>query len=241
VVTAVADGTAGITAASEGRSGAANLAVIVPGFGSSSEKIKIVNIGTVFTPTLSGPSSATTTFVSRATTVATVNTQGTITGVGEGQVWVVATAPGWAADSVYVIVPRTTLGPVLRTDLTTFNVTAGSTITFNIILDTRSTPIGGTEFSFGYSTTPQLFVGGSYSTTGSPAPVVSNPQFGVLRVSLASGSPLTGQLSMLQLTFPTTTVKTSGFLTLTLIDLVSPTGTDLMPVATSTRIPIIIK
>ncbi len=241
-VTGAAIGTANIVATSEGKTGSAGITVAPPlGFGSSSEKIKIVDIGGVFTPTLSGPSSATTTFVSRATTVATVDAQGTITGVGEGQVWIVATAPSWAADSVYVIVPRTTTGPVLRTDLTTFNVTAGSTIVFNVILDTRSTPIGGTEFSFGYSTTPQLFVGGSYSTTGSPAPIVSNPQFGVLRVSLASGSPLTGQLSMLQLTFPTTTVKTSGFLTLTLIDLVSPTGTDLMPVATSTRIPIIIK
>ena len=242
LVTAAAIGSANIIATSEGKTGSAGITVAAPlGFGSSSEKIKIVDIGSVFTPTLSGPSSATTTFVSRAPTVATVNAQGTITGVGEGQAWIAATAPGWAADSVYVIVPRTSTGPVLRTDLTTFNVTAGSTITFTVILDTRSTPIGGTEFSFGYSTTPQLFVGGSYSTTGSPAPVVSNPQFGVLRVSLASGSPLTGQLSMLQLTFPTTTVKTSGFLTLTLIDLVSPTGTDLMPVATATRIPLIIK
>jgi uncharacterized protein YjdB len=242
LVTGVALGSANITATSEEKTGSVGITVAPAlGLGSSSEKIKIVDIGGVFTPTLTGPSSATTTFVSRSTTVATVNAQGTITGVGQGQAWIVATAPNWVADSVYVIVPRTTTGPVLRTDLTTFNVTAGSTIVFNVILDTRGTPIGGTEFSFGYSTTPQLFVGGSYSTSGSPAPVVSNPQLGVLRVSLASGSPLTGELKMLQLTFPVTTVKTAGFLTLTLIDLVSPTGADLMPVATSTRIPIIIK
>jgi hypothetical protein len=170
-----------------------------------------------------------------------VNAQGTITGVGEGQVWVAASAPGWAADSVYVIVPRTSTGPVLRTDLTTFNVTAGSTITFNIILDTRSTPIGGTEFSVGYTTSPTLFTSGSYTTIGSPAPIVSNPQFGVLRVSLASGSPLSGELAILRLSFTVTTGKTSGFLTLTLIDIVSPTGTDLLPVSTSTRIPIIVQ
>jgi hypothetical protein len=211
------------------------------GLGSSSEKIKIVDIGGVFTPTLSGPSSGTTTFVSRAPTVATVNAQGTITGVGEGQVWITATAPGWAPDSVYVIVPRTTTGPVLRTDLTTYNVTAGSTLVFNVILDTRSTPIGGTEFSLGYSTSPNVFTTGNYTATGNPAPVVSNPQFGVLRVSLASGSPLSGELSMLRLSFTVTTAKTSGFLTLTLIDLVGPTGIDLLPVATSTRIPIIIQ
>ena len=242
VVTGVATGTANITATSEGKSGSTGITVTPPlGFGSSAEKIRIVDIGSLFTPTLSGPSAATTTFVSRATSVATVNAQGTITGVGEGQVWVAATAPGWLADSVYVIVPRTFTGPVLRSDLTTFNVTVGSTIVINIILDTRSTPIGGAELSVGYTTSPTLFTGGSWAATGSPAPVVSNPQFGVFRLSLASGSPLTGQLAILRLTFTTTTSLNSGFLTLTLIDLASPTGTDLLPVSTSTRIPIIIQ
>lgn len=238
LVTGVATGTANITATSEGQSGFAG--ITVAGFGSSGEKIRIVDIGSVFTPTLSGPSSGTTTFVSRASSVATVDAQGTITGVGEGQVWVVATAPGWLADSVYVIVPRTSTGPVLRSDLTTFNVMPGSTIVINIILDTRSTPIGGAELSVGFTTSPTIFTGGTYSATGSPTPVVSNLQLGLLRVSLASGNPLTGQLSILRLTFTTTGSNTSGFLTLTLIDLVSPTGTDLLPVSTSTRIPIII-
>jgi uncharacterized protein YjdB len=241
VVTGVATGTANITATSEGQSGFARITVAPQlGYGSSSEKIRIVDIGSVFTPTLSGPSGGTTTFVSRATSVATVDAQGTITGVGEGQVWVAATAPGWVGDSVYVIVPRTSTGPVLTSDLTTFNVQTGSTIVINIILDTRSTPIGGTEFSVGFTTFPTLFTGGSYQATGSPAPEVSNLQTGLLRVSLASGSPLTGQLSILQLRLNTSTSNASGYLTLTLIDLVSPTGTDLLPVGTSTRIPIII-
>jgi hypothetical protein len=131
---------------------------------------------------------------------------------------------------------------VLRSDLTTFNVSRNSMIVINIILDTRSTPIGGTEFSVGYTTSPTLFgSGGGWSATGSPAPVVSNIQGGVLRVSLASGSPLSGELAMLRLTFTTTSSNASGFLTLTLIDLVSPTGADLLPVSTSTRIPIIIQ
>ena len=242
VVTGVAIGSANITATSEGQSGFAGITVAPElGFGSSGEKIRIVDIGGVFTPTLSGPSSGTTTFVSRATSVATVDAQGTITGVGEGQVWVAATAPGWLADSVYVIVPRTSTGPVLRSDLTTFNVKPGSTLVINIILDTRSTPIGGAELSVGYTTSPTIFTGGTWSATGSPAPIVSNLQGGVFRLSLASGSPLTGQLAILRLTFTTRSSNTSGFLTLTLIDLVSPTGTDLLPVSTSTRIPIIIQ
>ena len=240
-VIGVTIGSASITATSEGQSGSAGITVAPQlGFGSSSEKIRVLDVDSVFTPTLTGPSNGTTTFVSRATSVATVDARGTITGVGPGQVWVAASAPGFVADSVYVIVPRTSTGPVLRSDLTTFNVKPGASIVINIILDTRSTPIGGAELSVGYTTSPALFTSGSYSATGTPAPVVSNLQAGVLRVSLASGSPLSGPLSILQLAFTTSASNTSGFLTLTFIDLVSPTGADLIPVSTSTRIPIIV-
>ncbi len=241
VVTGVATGSANITATSEGQSGSAAVTVAPQlGFGSSTEKIRIVDVGGTFTPTLTGSSTGTTTFVSRATSVARVDAQGTITGVGEGQAWIAASAPGYVPDSVYVIVPRTSTGPVLRTDLTTFNVKPGDTLRFNVILDTRSTPIGGAEFTFGFTTFPTIFKAGNYTATGNPAPVVSNLQAGLLRLSLASGSPLTGALSVLQLSLTITTANTSGFITLTFIDLVSPTGTDLIPVATSTRIPIIV-
>ncbi len=242
LVTGVATGSANITATSEGKSGSAGVTVAPQlGYGSSTEKIRILDVGTPFTPSLTGSSVGTTAFVSRATSVATVDAQGTITGVGPGQVWVAANAPGWVGDSVYVIVPRTSTGPILRTDLTTFNVKTGTTtFVINIILDTRSTPIGGAEFTVGFTTIPLIFTGGNYSVTGTPAPVVSNLQAGLLRLSLASGSPLSGQLAMLRLTFTTTATNSAGFVTLTFIDLVDPSGADLLPVATSTRIPIIV-
>jgi hypothetical protein len=241
VVTGVATGSANITATSEGQTGSAAVSIAPQlTYGSVSEKIHIVDIGTVYTPTLTGPSASATTFASRATSVATVDAQGKITGVGEGQAWIAASASGWVADSVYVIVPRTTTGPILRTDLTTFNVKPGTTLTFNVILDTRSTPIGGSELTVGFTTFPSIFSTGNYTITGTPAPLVTNLQAGLLRLSLASGSPLTGPLSMLQLSFTTVSANASGFITLTFIDLVSPTGADLIPVATSTRIPIII-
>jgi uncharacterized protein YjdB len=249
VVTAVSVGTANIAALSEGITGSAAVTVAVTaGFGSSAEKIRIVDIAATFTPTLSGPSASAATFVSRATSVATVNAQGTITGVGEGQTWIVATAPGFAPDSVYVIVPRNSTGPLLRSDLTTFNVQEGATTIVNVILDTRSAPIGGAELSVGYTTSPVVFQGVSVVGTGSPSPLITSVQTGVFRVSLASGTPLSGQLAFLQFTFtaPITSgvgllSNRSGFLTFTLLDLVSPTGTDLLPVSTSTRVPIIIK
>jgi uncharacterized protein YjdB len=249
VVTGVAVGKANITATGEGVTGSAAITVAVSaGFGSGAEKIHIVDIGTTFTPTLSGPSASAGTFVSRATSVATVNAQGTITGVGEGHDWVAVTAPGFAPDSVYVIVPRNSTGPLLRSDLTNFNVQAGATIVVNVILDTRSTPIGGAELSVGFTTNPSVFTNVNVAGTGSPAPLITSVQEGVFRVSLASGSPLTGQLSFLKLTFtaPNTSgvdllSNRSGFLTFTLLDIVDPAGVDLLPVSTSTRIPVIVK
>jgi hypothetical protein len=248
VVTGVGMGTAHIIGSNEGQSGSATITVAASaGYGSSAEKIRIVDVGTTFAPTLSGPSAGAATFVSRAPSVATVSAAGTITGVGGGQVWVAATAPGFAPDSVYVIVPRTTTGPVLRSDLTNFNVQAGATIVVNIILDTRSTPIGGAELSLGFTLSPTVFSEVHVAPTGSPPPVINIVTGGVFRVSLASGNALSGQLAILRFTFtaPATSgveliANRSGFLTLTLIDLVDPTGTDLLPVSTSIRIPVII-
>jgi hypothetical protein len=149
---------------------------------------------------------------------------------------------------VYVIVPRNSTGPLLRSDLTTYNVLAGFTIVVNVILDTRSTPIGGAELSIGYSTNPAVFTSVNVVGTGSPAPLITNLQQGVFRVSLASGSPLSGQLAFLRFTFtaPITSgvellSNRSGFLTFTLLDLVDPTGTDILPLSTSTRVPVIVK
>ena len=124
--------------------------------------------------------------------------------------WVVASAPGWAPDSVYVIVPRTATGPVLRTDLTTFNVKTGTTTVVNVILDTRSTPIGGAELSVAYTTFPTVFTSVTPAATGNPAPIVSIFQAGVYRLSLASGSPLSGELAIFRLTFTTPVSNSSG-------------------------------
>jgi uncharacterized protein YjdB len=248
VVTSVALGTANITVNSDGPPASAPM-VVAPsvGFGSSAEKIRVLDIGAAFSPTLSGASASSTTFTSRAAGVVTVDAQGTVTGVGPGQVWVAATADGFAPDSMYVIVPRNSTGPVLRSDLTEYRVKAGASVVVNIILDTRATPIGGTELTVGYTTNPTVFQSVSVAATGSPAPLVNNLQTGVFRASLASASALTGQLSILRFTFtaPNTSgveliPDRSGYLTLTLIDLVDPTGADILPSATSTRIPIII-
>ncbi|HEX2602232.1 MAG TPA: Ig-like domain-containing protein, partial [Gemmatimonadaceae bacterium] len=248
VVTSVGLGTATITVSSNGPPGSAAM-VVAPsvGYGSSNERIRIVDIGTAFTPTLTGASASATTFTSRAPGVVTVDGQGKVTAVAPGQVWVAATASGFAPDSIYVIVPRNSSGPLLRSDLTEYRVKAGASVVVNVILDTRATPIGGTELTVGYTTNPTVFQSVSVTAMGSPLPVVSNLQEGVFRVSLASGSALAGQLTILRFTFTAPNASgvevipdRSGYLTLTLIDLVDPSGADILPSSTSTRIPIII-
>jgi uncharacterized protein YjdB len=248
VVTSVGLGTANIAVTSDGPPASAPM-VVAPsvGFGSSTEKIRVVDMGATFSATVTGPTASSTTFTSRAPGVVTVDAQGTVTGVGPGQVWVAATADGFAPDSIYIIVPRNSAGPVLRSDLTEYRVKAGATVVINVILDTRATPIGGTELTVGYTTNPTVFQSVSLAATGNPAPLVNNLQAGVFRASLASASALAGQLSILRFTFtapnsagPELIPDRSGYLTLTLIDLVDPTGADILPSSTSTRIPIII-
>jgi uncharacterized protein YjdB len=248
VVSSVGLGTANITVTSDGPPALAPMTVAPSaGFGSSGEKIRVLDIGAAFSPALSGASPASTTFTSRATSVVTVDAQGTVIGAGSGQGWVAASAPGFAPDSIYVIVPRNSTGPVLRTDLTEYRVKAGATIAFNVILDTRATSVGGTELTVGYTTTPVVFQSVSVGPMGSPAPLINNLQAGLFRVSLASGSALTGQLAILRVSFkaPITSgveliADRSGYLTLTLIDLVDAAGGDILPTSTSMRIPIII-
>ena len=63
-------------------------------------------------------------FVSRAPSVASVHDDGTITANAEGQGWIVA-GTATVGDSVYVIVPHGSSGPIARTRLTTYEVRAG--------------------------------------------------------------------------------------------------------------------
>jgi hypothetical protein len=247
VVSSVGLGTANIAVTSDGPPASAPMTVAQSvGFGSSAEKIRVLDIGATFSPVLSGASAGSATFTSRATSVVAVDAQGTVTGVGTGQVWVAASAPGFAPDSIYVIVPRNSSGPVLRSDLTEYRVKAGATVVINVILDTRATSIGGTELTVGYTTTPTVFQSVSVGPEGNPLPLINNVQAGLFRVSLASGSALTGQLSIVRFSFtapnfsPELIPDRAGYLTLTLIDLVDPGGADILPSSTSTRIPIII-
>ena len=226
--------------------------IVTPGnfltFGTTTEKLRILDVGASFAPALSardggGKPTAplSVTYASRATSVATVDAQGKITARGEGQTWVVASGQS-NADSVFVTVTRSSTGPVLRSDLLTYVTKAGDATTINIYLDTRSTPVGAVSIAVGYTTSATVFTGVVVTTpTGPPVPVVTTQQQGVYRVSAASATPLTGQVALLQLRFITPSANTNGIITLLVTEIIAPDGTDLLPVTTSTRIPIIVQ
>ncbi|MEO8337594.1 MAG: hypothetical protein ABI664_21640 [bacterium] len=217
-------------------------------YGTNTEKLHILDVGDSYVPKLSAtngqgqpaPSGAVT-YVSRATTVATVDAQGRITARGEGQTFVAALALT-SADSVFVTVTRSPSGPVLRSNLTTYVTKAGDATFIDIYLDTKSTPVGAASVAIGYTTAVTVFTSVSITIpAGPPVPVVSSQTGGVYRVSVASATPLTGQVALLRLRVGTANARTSGIITLTVTEIVAPDGTDLLPLTTSTRIPIIVQ
>jgi hypothetical protein len=147
-----------------------------------------------------------------------------------------------SADSVFVTVTRSPTGPVFRSNLFTFATKAGDVTLIDVYLDTRSTAIGAATVAIGYTTAVSVFSSVSITIpAGPPVPVVSSPVGGIYRVSVASATPLTGQVAMLRLRVGTSFANTSGIITLTVNEIVAPDGTDLLPVTTSTRLPIIVK
>jgi hypothetical protein len=215
-------------------------------FGTSADKMRLVEIGSSHAPSVSvtdaqGPvSGVTITYTSRASSVATVAADGRITARGEGDTWIVAAAP-FASDSVFVIVPRAGGGPLLRTTATTWLTRIGDTLSANVVLDTRSTPVGAGSFAVAF----QLLSGSmtilSSTPSGTPVPVVNQPASGIYRISIGAASGMTGTVSLLNVRFVSRLANTTGWLTLYALDVAGVDGGNLTPVTTSTRIPIVFR
>ena len=213
-------------------------------YGTATEKLRILDAASSYTPALSARDGLGTpiatgpvTYASRAATVATVTPQGVITAVGEGSTWVVASG-ATSADSVFVIVPVNATGPVLRSDITTTTASAGTAITVNVYLDTRSTAVGAVSIAVGYTTALSMFSNVTWTYPGGTVGASVNP--GVIRVTAASATLLTGPVALLQLRLTPIRPNAAGAVTLTVTDSVAPDGSTLLPVTTSTRIPVVV-
>ncbi|MEO7084007.1 MAG: hypothetical protein ABI442_16640 [Gemmatimonadaceae bacterium] len=215
-------------------------------FGSTTDKVKLTDPATslvALTTVLGGVTQtpSVVSFVSRATSVATVNAAGVISAAGGGESWVVASEAG-LSDSVFVIVANNTAGPALRTDLTTYAANAGDVAVVNFTLDPRATAVAGATVVVGYETENGMFTLQSARVPiQTPQPVTSASSPGVYKVNVASATALAGPVTMLQLTLRENASGLAGWLTFTILDAVGPDGSDVAPKVTSTRYPVIIK
>ncbi len=218
-------------------------------YGTSAQRVSVIDVGGSVAPTVSavdannqpiapGP----VTFTSRATSVATVDASGKITGVGAGATWVAATTKT-SSDSVYVTVSTAAGGPLVRANLTSYQYNAGDTITASIILDARTTTIGAATLSVGWTTDNSMFLNAAWTTGGPPTPVVNNPLSGVLLVSVASPAGITGAVTVVQLKLVVRQQAkgAAGWLTLGALEVDGTDAASLLSRTTSTRYPIIIR
>lgn len=227
-----------------------SLAIAAPytmSFGTPAERVKVLDIGANFAPTLSildpsgAPKNVPVTFASRASTVATVTPDGHITAIGGGDAWIVASTPS-TADSVFVIVPRSKTDPVLRTDATNFTAKAGDTVFVTVVFDARSTVVGAASLVVQDLVESGSFTGSYDVPSSTPAPivhVVESPE--LLRISLGAASGFTGPVPVLRFWFVGHASPSVVWLLLTALDVSGVDGGNLTAQTTSTRLPLVIR
>ena len=216
-------------------------------YGAATDHVRLLDIGASFTPPVSATANGTpvtlngVVYTSRATSVATVDAAGKITAVSGGQGWVVASAQG-ASDSVFVTVPRSATGAVLRADLSVYTKTVGEVTVVTFTLDPRSVAVGAATVAIGYETAPGVFNTISASIpTQTPQPVGANSSFGVFKVSVASATAITTAIPMLRFTFTARNTGAVGWLSFSVLDASDVNGNDITAQFTSTRYPIIVR
>jgi hypothetical protein len=221
-------------------------------YGTAADRIRLLDIGSSFTPTVVAttlgapkPVSAVT-FTSRAPSVASVDAAGKVTAVAPGQSWIVGTLEA-AGDSVFVNVPNAS-GPVLRADLTQYSSRVGDTVIVTISLDPRASSAAAATMTVGYTTVVTLgaiavapFSAVSLGTAvGPPAVTAAIVQSGLFRLAVASATPFAGVVPIAQIRLITPRAGVAGWITLNFLDVVAADGTDLTAQSTSTRYPIIV-
>jgi hypothetical protein len=220
-------------------------------YGTSAEKVRILDPGSSFSPSVAvtdarGPvTGVALTFISRATSVATVGSDGRITAVGEGDAWIVVTSEV-SNDSVFVVVPRSNGGPVVRSNVTTWFTRLGDTLTATVFLDTRSATVGAASLAIAVQPLSGSFTFLFAAAAGSPSPVVSlvsTSQTGgpVIRVVIGSATGMSGSIPLVTFRIVGRTVGTTGLIALTALDVSGVDASSLTANTSSTRIPFVFR
>ncbi len=184
------------------------------------------------------------TFVSRSPAVATVSGSGLVGPVGTGQTMVVASdaSNASAADSVLVVVSAAG-GPVVRTDLTRFDVKSDTTFTVTLIADMPAgDTLGALTMALTWDPTVLTYVSDAEAGSGVGATVGSaNAANGTLLLGAASSSGFAGTVELRRVTFrASATAGLAGVLHLGVTELTTTaTFTDLLPVTVAVDYPLI--
>lgn len=217
-------------------------------YGSAGQKINELGIGNSLriVPTLQdelgNPLAAPVTLVSRSPTVVSVIADGTFTAQSGGSAWLVASTQtnGGAIDSIYVNV-RATNGPVVRTELTRFDFSQGSTIQVPVLLDTRGVSVGTAQVTVTWPTelgSPSLLRFVSAVPGGLGTQSVSNDSVtGTTRLTFSSVVGNAGLIPLGQLEFTAVGLGT-GQISVRITDLLAPSGTSLLGTVSNLSYPI---
>jgi hypothetical protein len=211
-------------------------------FGAPTEKVRVIDIGDIFSPTftVAGPggpvSGIAVTTASRSPSVASVASDGKITAKAAGDAWVVALSD-FSSDSIFVIVAASKTSPILRTDLTTYLTKIGDTAFVNVVLDTRGKTIGAARLDADISFLPGTVT--FVPATGPQAPVFTVSS-GVIHMSIASATGFTGLVNVVTIRAVSRTAG-SGLLYLYALDVSGVDGSNLTSQVQSTRVPVVIR
>lgn len=207
-------------------------------YGTTAQKIVILNSGGAFTPVVSAALPPQ--FRSSAPSRVSVDAQGRMQGMAEGQSWVSAAIPA-GSDSVLVIVPRTADGPIVGASLPGFTLRGGST-DIDLVLLPRGTAVG--SFSVFVTVNSQDFTPQfNPFTVTNPGVQVTAVQMegGPMRFSVVATTPITQPLSFGRVTLLNGPPGAQLMLRVTALDANAPDGTDIFPLLTSTYFPVIFR
>jgi hypothetical protein len=183
------------------------------------------------------------TYTSRNPSIATVASNGVVTGVARGQTTLVAavTSTPTIADSVVVVVTAVG-GPAIYTDISKYGFTANANFTVKVFVDMRNSgkTLGSSLITATWSTSAMTFQNWTASGASvSPQVNLANTGTGTFTFDMADGTGVAGKVEILSFTLKAAAAPgTTGTLTLATSETNAGDLTVMTPITTGITHPI---
>jgi hypothetical protein len=192
-------------------------------------------------------STATYTYASRNTQVATVGTNGAISGVARGQTVIVVTASepgstGIIQDSLLAVVAEPG-APVLISSIDRFSYGRNADVTVSVFVDMRSQTARLGSATLDVDWNPAQLDYQSHVNGGSgvsPTVNATTESTGRLTLAMADVTGFTGRVELLRITFRTSAAASAGALTLAAREISAADFTNLLGVTAQVSHPIVV-